>query len=255
MTRTLREKALAGESLRDTLIVDWHVHLGRWTASFLPCADDQMLAAMDRVGVSKICVNGIIYSDVREGNDRAADLARRFPDRVVPFASLNPYQGDMIEELQRCIDLGMRGVKVHSMVQGTHSPNILDASYGWNRVWELCAKAGLPVLAHGVVTDDDIRRHPQTIFVIAHGTGAHDRLRRLRDCPNVYADTAWTQNKVWSLPALVEILGPERILWGTDAPLDDFAQRLGIVLDSGLSEADQAKILGLNAARLLRLSP
>ena len=50
-----------------------------------------------------------------------------------------------------------------------------------------------------------------------------------------------------------KVLGPERILWGTDAPFDDFAQRFGIVLDSDLTEDEQRKVLGGNAARLMKL--
>ena len=36
MSATLRERALRGECLADVLIVDWHVHLGRWALSYLP---------------------------------------------------------------------------------------------------------------------------------------------------------------------------------------------------------------------------
>ena len=253
MNESLRDQALRGKSLADAaLIIDWHVHLGRWVASYLPASGERMLAHMDRVGVARICVNGIMYSDVRAGNDAVAAFARQHPDRVVPFASLNPYQGNMLDELKRCVyELGMRAVKVHEMVQGQHSPAVGGAAWGWDKVWEFCGSARVPVLAHGVVTDEDIRRYSGTVFVLAHGTGALERLARLRECANLYADTAWTQNRAWSLPALVEILGPDRVLWGTDAPLDDFAHRLGIVLDAGLSEETQRKILGLNAARLL----
>lgn len=254
MSDTLLRQALRGQPLTGAFIVDWHVHLGRWAASFLPEADEQMFAALDRVGVTMICVNGILCPSTREGNDRTADFARRHPNRVVPFASLNPFQHDLLDELKRCVEtLGMKGVKVHSMVQGTHSPAITTEAFGWGRVWEYCAAHRLPVLAHGVVTDDDIRRHPETLFVLAHGVGSIERLRKLRECRNLHIDTCWTQTKAWSLPECARILGPERILWGTDAPLDDFAQRLGIVLDSGLPEADQRQILGLNAARLLGL--
>jgi len=254
MNGTLRDRALRGEPLTDVLIVDWHVHLGRWALSYLPLDGEAMLAAMDRVGVARICVNGITFSEVREGNNRVAEFARRFPDRVVPFAALNPYQGDMLDELKRCVgEMGVRGLKIHSMVQGQHSPDLRRPAHDWEGVWRFCAEAKLPILAHGIVTDDDVRRHPDTVFVIAHGIGAPERAWRLRECANFHVDTAWTQNRTWSLGEVVAALGPERVLWGTDAPLDDFAQRLGIVFDSGLPEPDQRKILGLNAARLLGL--
>jgi predicted TIM-barrel fold metal-dependent hydrolase len=171
---------------------------------------------------------------------------------VVPFAALNPYQHNLLDELRRCTgELGMRGLKVHSMIQGAHSPNLRSPAFDWDAVWRYCGEHHLPILAHGVVTEDDIRRHPETVFVIAHGIGAPELMARLRDCPNAHVDTAWTQTKDWSLRAIVGLIGAERVLWGTDAPVDDFAQRLGVVLDSGLSDAEQRQILGLNAARLL----
>ncbi len=51
----------------------------------------------------------------------------------------------------------------------------------------------------------------------------------------------------------VDILGTERVLWGTDAPLVDFSHRLGVVLDTELSEQQMRQVLGLNAARLMGL--
>ncbi len=253
MTVSLRDAALRGKPLTQALIIDWHVHLGRWLLTYSPVVDEAMFAAMERVGVSKICVNGSFFPSAREGNNRVAEFARRFPERAVPFAFLNPYQNDLLDELKRCVEeLGMRGLKVHSMIQGPHSR---DAGlFDWSPVWEYCGRAGVPVLAHGIVHDEDIRRHPGTVFVIAHGIGVGLRMRGLRECANAYVDTAWTQTRASSLKEMVEIIGGERILWGSDAPLDDFAHRLGVVLDAGLSEEEQRKILGLNAARLLRLS-
>ena len=254
MNATILERSLKGETLTDVLIIDWHVHLGTWPVMHMPNADEAMIAAMDRVGVDRICVNGAICSDVREGNDRVADFARRFPDHVIPVAFLNPYQVDLLEEFGRCVnDLGMKSLKLHSMIQGSYSPPLRSAAYDWDGLWEECARLRVPVLAHGVVTDQDIERHPETTFVLAHSVSSLDRLTRLAACGNAYTDTASTQNKAWSVSEAVGLIGADRILWGTDAPLDDFAQRLGVALDSGLSEEDQRNILGLNAARLLGL--
>jgi predicted TIM-barrel fold metal-dependent hydrolase len=78
-------------------------------------------------------------------------------------------------------------------------------------------------------------------------------MERLARYPNFHVDTASTQNPGWALRAAVQILGAERVLWGTDAPGIDFAQRLGVILASRLSEAEVRQVLGLNAARLLGL--
>lgn len=107
------------------------------------------------------------------------------------------------------------------------------------------------MLFHGVVTHDVIRRYPDIPFVHAHGSAAPDQLASVADCPNLYSDTAATQNPAGAVERLVEMLGVGRVLWGTDAPTVDFSPRLGVVLDSDLPEEHQKSILGENALRVL----
>lgn len=251
---SLRDAALRAESLERFGIIDFHVHLGTWALSYLPVRAGDMLEAARHVGIRRLCINGIFGPCIREANDEVAAFAARHADLVVPFAVLNPYQGSMTEELVRCIrEHRCRGLKVHDFHQGMHSPSIREAFPEWDEVWEMCARAGLPVLFHGVVTDEDVRRHRDTVFVMAHGIGNPERVRRLADRPNLYADTSWSQASPRSLLDLVRLVGPDRIVWGSDAPLADFAQRLAIVLDSGLDELTQLKIVAGNARRILRL--
>jgi uncharacterized protein len=72
---------------------------------------------------------------------------------------------------------------------------------------------------------------------------------------NVYYDTAASsflyKPDVFRLAA--EIVGHERILWGTDYPLLSQQKFLARVRSTELSEAALSAILGGNAARLLRL--
>jgi predicted TIM-barrel fold metal-dependent hydrolase len=254
MSAGIRNKALQGLPLNDIEIIDFHVHLGNWTRMYIPATVESMLSAMDRVGVDKVCINGVLFPDIREGNNAVAVQAEKHPDRIIPIAALNPYQGDMIDELKRCVfEHGMKGVKIHSIHQEPYSPDIRSRPREWDKVWEFCGEAKLPILYHGIVCRADIKSHPDTIFVKAHGLGDLMSLKEIACFENVLAETCSTQNTPWALKKAVEILGAERILWGTDAPLDDFAQRLGLVLDSKLSRTDQEKILGLNARRLLRL--
>jgi predicted TIM-barrel fold metal-dependent hydrolase len=118
----------------------------------------------------------------------------------------------------------------------------------------LAGEHGLPVLYHGVVTPEDVRRFPETNFVAAHGL-CQTAKYALAECPNFYVDTAYSQNTPRECAEAVRILGPDRIVWASDAPLADFAQRLGIILDADISEDDKRQILGRNALRLLNMSP
>jgi len=254
VTDTLRNQALRGQRL-DCPVVDIHVHSDRWFAMNMPCIDDAMIAKMDRVGVDLICPNPIIHPDVCMGNDRLAQFHRRYPDRVVSFAGLTPYAPrPMVDELRRCFDeLGFVGIKVHVMVAG-HAPlpfPLLSEEAGWDAVWELASERKTVVLYHGVVTPEVVRRYPDITFVHAHATGAVSAMAQLADCANHYGDTAWTQNAATAVDDLVRAVGVEHVLWGTDAPTVDFSHRLGVVLDSSLSEEDKRKVLGGNALRVL----
>lgn len=252
--------ALRGEPMDNELIIDWHVHLGRWGTMYLPAMDgekdgDVMVRRAREVGVTKLVVNGTLFIDLREGNDAVAAYAARHPDRVIGLAVTNPYQHDMVAEVRRCLDeLGFRGVKLHVFHQQALSPReIASYTQEWDRLFAFLSERRTPVLFHGIVTEAMIRAWPDVPFVEAHGTGQVAHMEHLAKYPNYYVDTAWTQNPAWCITTAVSLLGEDRVIWGTDAPLDDFAQRWGVVLDSGLSIEGMRKILGQNAARLLQL--
>ena len=71
----------------------------------------------------------------------------------------------------------------------------------------------------------------------------------------VYYDTAASlflyTSKVYSIA--VQIIGADKILFGTDYPLIDPKRYFKQIEGSGLSGEDKGKIYGANAKRLLRL--
>lgn len=250
-------QALRGERLADTFIVDFHVHLaGRWNGMNVPVHEsDEMVRRAEAVGVDRLVVFGTVYPDMAECNDMVAELCHRHPERVIGFVVVNPYQNDMAEEARRGFDeLGFRGVKIHVVHDNYHSPKpMVMYREEWERLFTLLAERKWPLIFHGLITEEMIRQWPEVTFVMAHGIGNPMAMERLADCPNLLVDTASTGNPAWAVARAVELLGPDRVVWGTDAPLDDFAQRLGVVLDSGLTDEDMLKVLGGNAAQLLRL--
>jgi hypothetical protein len=238
----------------------------------------ELLAAMDAAGVERAVLLGWYWEKpetCRGQNDFFAATVRAHPDRLSAFATLHPAAGTAatLAEIRRARDLGLIGLgelSPHSQGYPAHDETFAAAL-------ALAGELGLPVNLH--VTDpagrpypgrietpaDDFvalaQRHPRTTFVLAHWGGRlpmHDR--RLAGLGNVFFDTAASpllySAGVWSeLPGQ---LGPDRVLFGSDYPLNlypklDDAPQLGRFVAEAQAGGAGAAVLGGNAARLLRL--
>ena len=73
-------------------------------------------------------------SDIRLGNDEVAQWVRDFPERIVGFTGLNPRPGPeaMLAELERCWEMGMRGIKLIPQIQGDYPAGYPIEHWGYN---------------------------------------------------------------------------------------------------------------------------
>jgi hypothetical protein len=72
---------------------------------------------------------------------------------------------------------------------------------------------------------------------------------------NVYVDLAYSNVFYEALERLVAILGPAKIVFGSDFPLHDPGYQLGRVLFSKLTAREKQMILGLNMLQILGEAP
>ena len=84
---------------------------------------DELVQAMDADGVDLSVAMGVGWNDhglAREVNDYIIDAAKRYPDRLVGFAGVNPSWGvEAAREAERCARAGMRGLgELHPDLQG-----------------------------------------------------------------------------------------------------------------------------------------
>ncbi|HYL99465.1 MAG TPA: amidohydrolase family protein [Blastocatellia bacterium] len=79
------------------------------------------------------------------GNDYVAGVVRKYPDRFIGFASVDPWKGLMaVEEMERAVrELGLRGLKLHPVTQAFF-PN--DERF--YPLWAKCSELQVPVLFH-----------------------------------------------------------------------------------------------------------
>ncbi|MGZ4390310.1 MAG: amidohydrolase family protein, partial [Gaiellaceae bacterium] len=100
-------------------IFDAHVHLGHDIDGMVG-RYEELEGLMDRHGVSRCFMFCLDEPDrhpgFRSGNDRTLEFAARSDGRMIPFVRLALDEGP-IEEAERCLDRGARGIKLHPRAQ------------------------------------------------------------------------------------------------------------------------------------------
>ena len=144
--------------------IDLHVHLptDEWLDNaigpLLPATEAYFRAKVARKPVEEVAeeyasrdILGVVLDwDDRSvtgrgwlGNDWLAGLADRFPGVLMGFGSVDPHDEGAIDELTRCRDLGLRGLKFHPTMQRFRPDD--ERFYP---LWERAEQLGLLCLFH-----------------------------------------------------------------------------------------------------------
>ncbi len=194
-----------------------------------------------------------------EGNAFVADAVRRFPDRFIGFAAVNPWsRAAGIDALRRAHgEHGFRGLVLHPILQGFEANDplvfpLVEAALALDMV--VYVTGGAPYLAMPYKIADLAGRYPEGHFVMGHaGWDFHfDVPYCLEACPNLWAETS--KNGLANLEALARKFGPSRLLFGSDYPFSSYAGEIEkIRLLPGLDDPGRERIFSTNARQLLRL--
>lgn len=214
---------------------------------------EQLVAAMDAAGVDRAVACSL---GQQIDNDYIAGAVRRHPSRLVGFGQVNPRLPGAAEEIARCRNLGLQGLKLHPTIHGYEFADhgLLDP------VFAAAEAARLVVLVnalddpfcHPFAIEEIARGFPAVPVVLAHmGTvwNVTAALRAAARTPNLYLDTSTAQ--LLEVRMAYDQLGPDRVLMGTDWPGSDFDLELLKVRKAVPDEGDRAKVQGGNLAALL----
>jgi predicted TIM-barrel fold metal-dependent hydrolase len=293
-SRTLFEALAAASPLRGPA-AERIERVTRAAGLALPSADDgehlaRWLDEMERHGVSHL----VSYASAPEEEAVLNALVPRAEGRLSFFAFADPRVPDTAPRLARLLEQGrMRGALFlpalhHYRLDGPEAAavfEVLDAhnapavvQCGLLRI-PLRERFGLPLpvdLQYGnpLHLVAPAERFPRVAFVVPHfGAGfLRETLLAGAQCANIYVDTSSSQSWLATEPARLSladlfdralgVFGPERILFGTDSSVFPRGWRRDILLAQrealgacGVREEDRARILGMNAAQLLRLAP
>jgi len=235
-------------------IIDVHVHIffqdkkadapvftPRGRNSARPDGDVQMNASWDQFkfdmsAVDKACILHVAQEDVgTKGNDQIAAVAKRWPEKLVPFGSVNPRFAGALDEFKRSIkELQFRGCKLSPIYQ-KFEPMSPEACriYGKAQEW------GVPLVFHTATAqapdvplkyadplafDDVAYAFPDLKIVMAHFGHPWQRecIVMARKHPNVYIELSANYYRPWSLyHALLLAMEwgqSDKIFFGTDWP-------------------------------------
>jgi len=247
-------------------IIDFHTHLDeQWLGVPLP-SREELLAGMDRLGVAISCIFTIqgFYGDCRRHNDALLEHAEQHPDRLIPFATVNPNEGTAaVEETERCLSNPIfRGVKFHPWLQ-VFAPSTVKETMA--EILRCAARYDAPVLFHDGTPPYSTtfqvaalaRSRPEATIVLGHA-GLADYVypagQLIRDLPNLYG--CFCGPRPGDLEYLLEVGGADKILFGSDFGVCEWlllAERLDNVREAEIGDDVMKSVLFGNAERLLHL--
>ncbi len=239
---------------------------------------ESLLASMDRAGFDRAVVTGFAFADgalCAASNDYLIDAVRRYPDRLIGLAAVQPTEGERaVYEAERCLAAGLSGVG--ELLPDGQSFDLAEATIMADLA-TLLQKHQRPLMLHisepvGHLYPGKGQTWPQKLVTLAQnfpdlsliaahwggGLPFYELMPEVRAAlQNVFYDTAATTYlynfKIFR--AVADLCGPTKILFATDYPLlkqGRFLKR--VQTESGLDEAELKLALGHNAARLFRIS-
>jgi uncharacterized protein len=251
--------------------IDAHEHVG------LGGTVESQIDFADRLGIEKLVISMPISAasgklaspeEFRKCNDSVLDAIKQYPDRYLGSCFVNPIYGkESLEEINRCMDMGMIGLKVYNQVK-INDPlfyPIIEKFIALKMIILMHAASAIGFggqrtkygnsQPNGSVPEDFVeaaKRYPEAMFQYAHTGGGGDweyACKAIKDFPNIYVDTAGSNNEGNMIDFALKYLGEDRLFFGTDG---SYYQGVGTILASKLNERQKKKIFFENFNNILR---
>ncbi len=272
------------------LIIDFHMHAGLyheihpWVTEWIKTQVDDPDTFLNQVltpegMVNFLRENGVDYavalaeiSPITTGvmnNEGVAELCQGI-DCLIPFCNINPFMvADLADDLERYVTkMGFRGLKLYPTYQHFYAND--------SRLYPLYAKAqelGIPVMIHTgssifrgsrlkygdpLFMDDVAVDFPELTLLMVHsGRGFwYERAYFLAKLhTNVYMEISGLPPKklLDYFPELERVA--DKVIFGSDWPgMPYIGSNIEAIRELPLSEETKDKILGENAARILKIT-
>jgi len=233
---------------------------------------DNYIELMDNFQIDKAIIVSFniktAYGAILVNNDDLAMFVKKYPERFIGFAGIDPPASNALDQLDYAINsLDLKGVKLVPPVQKF---DLKDEIY--NPIWEKIVDLNIPLWIHGghqvstagsiakyghpMRIDDLAMRFPEMTIIIGHmGTPWFwDTFSVVIRHPNVYVDISAHPElyKYFPWDAYTNSNIEDKVLFASDHPLCHWNQIIPAVKDLPISDGFKNRILKKNAVRLLK---
>lgn len=235
---------------------------------------EELINSMDESGVDKSVICGFNWSSpelCHLHNQYLVENASKYPNRFIPFIIFSFSDPEQSErEFEQRLKDGAKGVGEIAFYTNEMTSYHIDSMHS---VLKRIEGLRMPILVHTNETIGHkypgkgrtpikkfyelIQSFPDLTIILAHwggGLAFYELMPEVkRVMKNVYYDTAASpflySKKIYRVVS--EIVGIDKILFGTDYPLIRPKRYFQEIEESGISEEDRKKVLGLNFLKLL----
>ena len=240
------------------MIIDIFARIGHHPLHEFRQTSKELLSIMDRYGIDRTFVHPFPSMKIGENNDLVVKAISENGDRFTGFMGINPSSEDSLEEIERSVNMGLRGVMMDVEFHSVFGRNISRMEI----ILALCMKHNLPVLFN-----------TENIHTLTHQESYYDSLDQLAF---KYPDVRFIVNQYWprigslmerhyniilytgghqntpgTIPRLNEV-GPTRVLFGSESPVNHPALFVKDLKLKKIPDIYRKMILGENAERIFK---
>ena len=273
------------------MLIDINAYVGHWPFKQLQnntCA--KLLERMNKFGVDKSVIsnlNGIFYKNTQSANEELSDELqsdKRFRERLIPFAVINPIYGGWKDDFNTCTrKMGMKGIRVFPQY---HDYEINDPAF--IGLVKMAGDKGIPVAIDIRMVDSRqrswmdipvftpgekkdiiykewqlknivpiVKAVPDAKYIIvnvANGLNLNAEETELFRKADIVFDTSG--RSMSDLPALITRFGKEKFTFGSHSPILDYLSgriRIEYMNDSEADEVTKEMIRSGNARRIISI--
>ena len=243
------------------MIVDIHAHIGHHPLLDFKQEPDKILRDMEKYGIDVTFVMPFPSMKIQEVNDRIAAVVKEHPDRLIGFGCIDPNADGALEEVERIVSLGLKGVMLDPEFH-----RVFGRSPKTEEFMVPCMDNNLPVLFNNPNSETGesesmgretyyqglnqlAYKFPEVRLVV---NTFWPRIKELmRAHRNILIDTGG-RNGITSGVGLVKDLGPTRICFGSESPQNHPGLGVKEIRTLKLAPVYRELLLGKNAKRIFR---